>query len=74
MLLFYSQWYTAVTMPPQFAYLQLGTILLTLVRKLEMRIEERIPKHNYHVSAVHYVMMHDGVLDLAALDLDGSAS
>ncbi|KAF8588230.1 lanosterol 14-alpha-demethylase [Ramaria rubella] len=32
----------------QFAYLQLGTILATLVRKLEMRIEKGVPEHNYH--------------------------
>ncbi|KAF8522681.1 lanosterol 14-alpha-demethylase [Gautieria morchelliformis] len=35
-----------------FAYLQLGTILSTLVRKLEMRIEKGIPKHNYHTLMV----------------------
>ncbi|KAF8588231.1 lanosterol 14-alpha-demethylase [Ramaria rubella] len=32
----------------QFAYLQLSTILATLVRKLELRIEKKIPEHNYH--------------------------
>ncbi|KAF8501258.1 cytochrome P450 [Gautieria morchelliformis] len=35
-----------------FAYLQLGTILATLVRKLEMRIEKQVPKHNYHTLIV----------------------
>ncbi|KAF8896469.1 cytochrome P450 [Infundibulicybe gibba] len=31
----------------QFAYLQLGTIISTFVRRFEMRIEQ-IPQHNYH--------------------------
>src|SRR6266550_7056752 len=32
----------------QFAYLQLGTIISTFIRKVELRIAE-IPAHNYHV-------------------------
>ncbi|KAJ3866279.1 lanosterol 14-alpha-demethylase [Lentinula novae-zelandiae] len=32
----------------QFAYLQLGTILSTLVRKLEFKIPTGVPAHNYH--------------------------
>ena len=32
----------------QFAYLQLGTIIATLVRHLEFRIG-KVPDHNYHV-------------------------
>ncbi|THU77363.1 cytochrome P450 [Dendrothele bispora CBS 962.96] len=32
----------------QFAYLQLGTILATLVRKIEMRIPTGVPENNYH--------------------------
>ncbi|THV07282.1 lanosterol 14-alpha-demethylase [Dendrothele bispora CBS 962.96] len=32
----------------QFAYLQLGTILATIVRKLEIRIPTGVPEHNYH--------------------------
>jgi len=32
----------------QFAYLQVGTILATVVRKLELRLETDFPKNNYH--------------------------
>lgn len=32
----------------QFAYLQLGTILSTLIRVLEFKID-KVPEHNYHV-------------------------
>ncbi|TFK75170.1 cytochrome P450 [Pluteus cervinus] len=31
----------------QFAYLQLGTILSTIIRRVELRID-RVPEHNYH--------------------------
>ncbi|TFK33208.1 lanosterol 14-alpha-demethylase [Crucibulum laeve] len=31
----------------QFAYLQLGTIVATVIRRMEMRIE-KVPEHNYH--------------------------
>ena len=34
----------------QFAYLQLGTIIATLVRKMEFKIQKHVPAHNYHVS------------------------
>ena len=34
----------------QFAYLQLGTIVTTITRHLELRIEKRVPDHNYNVS------------------------
>ena len=34
--------------PVQFAYLQLGTIISTLIRQVELRIDE-VPAHNYHV-------------------------
>ncbi|KAF5392447.1 hypothetical protein D9757_002105 [Collybiopsis confluens] len=32
----------------QFAYLQLGTIIATLIRKLEFKTTTGIPEHNYH--------------------------
>ncbi|KAE9390697.1 cytochrome P450 [Gymnopus androsaceus JB14] len=32
----------------QFAYLQLGTILSTLIRKMEFKIPTVVPEHNYH--------------------------
>ncbi|KDQ59347.1 hypothetical protein JAAARDRAFT_68830 [Jaapia argillacea MUCL 33604] len=33
----------------QFAYLQLGTIIATLIRKLELRLDaDELPKHNFH--------------------------
>ncbi|KAE9399843.1 cytochrome P450 51, partial [Gymnopus androsaceus JB14] len=32
----------------QFAYLQLGTILSTLIRKMEFKIPTGVPEHNYH--------------------------
>ncbi|GJJ13162.1 hypothetical protein Clacol_007413 [Clathrus columnatus] len=31
----------------QFAYLQIGTVISTLIRRLEMRIEKGVPEHNY---------------------------
>lgn len=34
---------------PQFAYLQLGTLISTIIRRMELRIE-KVPDHNYHVS------------------------
>ncbi|QRW13326.1 cytochrome P450 family protein [Ceratobasidium sp. AG-Ba] len=36
----------------QFAYVQLGTILSTIIRSLEMRLTERFPDHNYHTLIV----------------------
>ncbi|KAL5486133.1 ERG11_2 [Sanghuangporus weigelae] len=32
----------------QFAYLQIGTIIATITRKLELRLEGEFPAHNYH--------------------------
>ncbi|THH13960.1 hypothetical protein EW146_g6313 [Bondarzewia mesenterica] len=32
----------------QFAYLQLGTLLITIVRNIEMRLDTPFPAHNYH--------------------------
>ncbi|PAV16228.1 lanosterol 14-alpha-demethylase [Pyrrhoderma noxium] len=32
----------------QFAYLQIGTVISTIVRKIEMRLEGKFPEHNYH--------------------------
>lgn len=34
----------------QFAYLQIGVIISTIIRKIELRLESGVPKHNYHVS------------------------
>jgi len=31
----------------QFAYLQLGTLISTVIRKMELRID-KVPDHNYH--------------------------
>ncbi|KAF9071065.1 cytochrome P450 [Rhodocollybia butyracea] len=50
----------------QFAYLQLGTILATLVRKMEFKIPTGVPEHNYHTMItmpktprnVHYRRRH----------------
>lgn len=36
--------------PVQFAYLQLGTLIVTIVRAVEMRLPNPVPKHDYHVS------------------------
>ncbi|EJD49065.1 lanosterol 14-alpha-demethylase [Auricularia subglabra TFB-10046 SS5] len=36
----------------QFAYLQIGTILATLVRNIEMRMDHSVPPHNYHTMIV----------------------
>lgn len=33
----------------QFAYLQLGTLISTIIRRMEIRID-KVPEHNYHVS------------------------
>jgi sterol 14-demethylase len=47
----------------QFAYLQLGTIIATLIRHFEIKID-RVPDHNYHVSYFS--------LSLSLLRKDGS--
>ncbi|KAE9399093.1 lanosterol 14-alpha-demethylase [Gymnopus androsaceus JB14] len=36
----------------QFAYLQLGTILSTFIRKMEFKIPTGVPEHNYHTMIV----------------------
>ena len=39
----------------QFAYLQLGTIITTIIRRVELRLEGRnFPAHNYHVGTMAY--------------------
>ncbi|KAJ6510328.1 lanosterol 14-alpha-demethylase [Mycena sanguinolenta] len=46
----------------QFAYLQIGTILATLIRRVELRLPTKVPEHNYHTlilmpkdpKSVHY--------------------
>ncbi|KAJ7170930.1 lanosterol 14-alpha-demethylase [Mycena crocata] len=32
----------------QFAYLQIGTIIATMIRKVELRLPNPVPEHNYH--------------------------
>lgn len=46
-----SSWITLqlLILAQQFAYLQLGTIITTIIRRLELRID-KVPEHNYHVS------------------------
>lgn len=39
----------------QFAYLQLGTLISTVVRSIEMRIPGGVPPPNYHVCLEHIV-------------------
>ncbi|EIW84237.1 lanosterol 14-alpha-demethylase [Coniophora puteana RWD-64-598 SS2] len=37
----------------QFAYLQLGTVISTIIRKVELRLEsDKVPDHNYHTMIV----------------------
>lgn len=36
----------------QFAYLQLGTIISTVIRMVELRLPGKVPEHNYHVSSL----------------------
>ncbi|KAF7327900.1 Lanosterol 14-alpha-demethylase [Mycena kentingensis (nom. inval.)] len=46
----------------QFAYLQIGTIIATLIRRIELRLPNPVPQHNYHTmimmpkdpKSVHY--------------------
>ncbi|KAJ7455210.1 lanosterol 14-alpha-demethylase [Mycena galericulata] len=46
----------------QFAYLQIGTIIATLIRRVELRLPTPVPEHNYHTlilmpkdpKSVHY--------------------
>ena len=33
----------------QFAYLQIGTVISTIIRKMELKLEGEFPAHNYHV-------------------------
>jgi sterol 14-demethylase len=34
--------------PSQFAYLQICTIIATILRRVELRLSNPIPDHNYH--------------------------
>jgi sterol 14alpha-demethylase len=43
----------------QFAYLQLGTIIATLIRKVELKMEQKMPGHNYHVRCCVHLRMMD---------------
>ncbi|CAE6453781.1 unnamed protein product [Rhizoctonia solani] len=36
----------------KFAYVQLGTILSTIVRTIEMRLDSGVPAHNYHTMVI----------------------
>ncbi|KAG8922031.1 Lanosterol 14-alpha-demethylase [Tulasnella sp. 418] len=36
----------------QFAYLQVGTIIASFIRRMELQIEKRVPDHNYHTMIV----------------------
>lgn len=42
----------------QFAYLQLGTVLATLLRQVEVRLDQPFPEQNYHVR-VHPLLCYD---------------
>ena len=46
----------------QFAYLQLGTVIATIIRKVELRLEDgitKIPDHNYHVRLLVFDVICD---------------
>ncbi|KAI6108041.1 cytochrome P450 [Pisolithus sp. B1] len=47
----------------QFAYLQLGTILATILRKVEVRLEPgcTFPEHNYHVRPLFLPLLASGL-------------
>lgn len=36
----------------QFAYLQLGTIIVTMIRNLELKLPHEVPEHNYHTMII----------------------
>ncbi|KAG8864925.1 Lanosterol 14-alpha-demethylase [Tulasnella sp. 330] len=36
----------------QFAYIQVGTIIVSLIRRMEMKIDGKVPDHNYHTLIV----------------------
>jgi sterol 14-demethylase len=44
----------------QFAYVQLGVLIATLVRRLEMRLPDPFPAPNYHVRAPSIVCLCEG--------------
>jgi membrane-anchored glycerophosphoryl diester phosphodiesterase (GDPDase) len=47
---------------PQFAYLQLGTIITTIIRRVELRLEgDKFPQHNYHVSSFLYFVCYKSI-------------
>ena len=39
----------------QFAYLQLSTIIATIIRRVELRVVGNFPKHNYHVGPLSLI-------------------
>ncbi len=41
----------------QFAYLQIGTILSTLVQEFEFRLDGEVPPNNYHVCVILFVFI-----------------
>ncbi|KAG8938395.1 Lanosterol 14-alpha-demethylase [Tulasnella sp. 419] len=36
----------------QFAYVQVGTIIASIIRRMELQVERRVPDHNYHTMVV----------------------
>jgi hypothetical protein len=58
----------------QFAYLQLGTVIATIIRKVELRLQDgvtNIPEHNYHVRL--FSSLFTGIVDLPSIDHDYDA-
>lgn len=49
----------------QFAYLQLGTVLATLLRQVEVKLDQPMPEHNYHVGVpLVFVMTHTQIFSI----------
>lgn len=40
----------SLTLCSKFAFVQLGTLISTVVRRIEMRLSTTFPKYSYHVS------------------------
>lgn len=38
-----------------FAYVQLSSIIATIVREMELKLEGGVPPHNYHVRSIHLI-------------------
>lgn len=50
-----------------FAYVQLGSIVATVVRSIEMRLAQKMPEHNYHVSVFAFFALATLTLTLAVI-------